>query len=442
MVVLARLAVLMSVLTSVAACSLARPVVERWAPSPLRYVLDNGVRLVIEARTGSDEAALQLWVAAGGRDESAPELGLAHYLEHSLFKGTASRPLGFVEREVEAAGGRMNAGTSFDYTYFHIVLPAGRVIAAIEALADISINAALDPVQLEREKRVVLEEMRLGQDNPNRLLMQKLYEAVFDGHPYGRPVIGTPEVVRALTREQLLAFYRQRYGPEAFTLVVVGGVDPHEVVAAATRVFRRLPRAHVGRLPAPVPPAVSTRTISITRPGSHGYLAVGWPAPRTDHADAPALDLLASVLGQGRAARLTQSLRERLGLVSAVTAGYAPLQAAGIVSIAVQAEPQNLARVEAEILREVQRLSEEGVTEAELERVLTTAEAQRELQFETAEGRATVLGHAETVWRIDEALAYLDRLRSVTREQIRAAARRYLDPAHYARVSLAPGGAR
>jgi hypothetical protein len=154
-----------------------------------------------------------------------------------LFKGTATRPPGYVERDVEGVGGRINAGTSWDYTFYHTVLPASRATAGIEMLADVAVNASLDATLLEAEKQVVLEEMRLNEDTPQRFLVRQLFLSSFEGHPYGRPVIGRPELVTALSRETLLGFYRRHYGPEAFALVVVGAVNPEQVlrVARATR---------------------------------------------------------------------------------------------------------------------------------------------------------------------------------------------------------------
>jgi len=435
------LALLVGVL--VGGCGAAHPVRPALPRVPFaRHVLPNGVRVIIEPRPASEVAAVQLWVRAGGRDESAGELGLAHYLEHMLFKGTTMRPAGFVGREVEGAGGRMNAGTSLDYTYYHLLLPAGRVSSAIEMLADIVANATLDEAELEREKRVVLEEMRQNEDAPTSFLMRKLYEAVLDGHPYGRPVIGTPEAIRGLAREQLLGFYRRHYVPESFTLVVVGSARPDEVLATAARTFGRLPRRGGDRLPAPVPAVAEARRLEIRRPGSHAYLALGWMAPRLDHADTPAVELLVSILGRGKSSRLGPALRDRLGLVNAISAGYAVFEAAGIVWVTAQLEPRHVADAERRILEEIQRLREQGVHDSERERAVTAAEARRALQAEAVEGRAHLLGYAETVWRVEEELAYLDRLRSVTGRQIRAAAERYLDPDRYARVVLLPGSPR
>jgi predicted Zn-dependent peptidase len=191
-----------------------------------------------------------------------------------------------------------------------------------------------------------------------------------------------------------------------------------------------------------LPPAASNewrpRHVELERPGSHAYIGLAWLAPKLDHADTPAVDLLATIMGQGRGPRLTRALRERLGLVNTIGTGYAALEGAGLVTLTAQLDPANLAQAEAEIWREIRRVRESGVTVAELERARTTEEARREFQTETAEGRAFALGHAVTVWRLEEEEAYLDRLRAVTPEQVRAVARRYLDLDQFARVVFRP----
>ena len=173
----ARIAVALVLTIVWGGCSVTRPVsrtVQR--PSgPSRYVLPNGVPVIVEEHRASDVVALQLWVQAGARDESARELGLAHYLEHMLFKGTPTRPAGFVEREIEGVGGRINAGTSWDYTFYHTILPARQVVPGIQMLVDVGVNASLEADLLEAEKQVVLEEMRLNDDNPRRFLVRELH---------------------------------------------------------------------------------------------------------------------------------------------------------------------------------------------------------------------------------------------------------------------------
>ncbi|PYN74023.1 MAG: hypothetical protein DMD96_31270 [Candidatus Rokuibacteriota bacterium] len=406
--------------------------------APVRHVLPNGVRVLVQEYRSSEVVAVQLWVRAGGRDEAASELGLAHYLEHMLFKGTTTRGKGFVDREVEGVGGRMNAGTSHDFTFYYAVLPASRADAAIEMLADISVNSSLDETELELEKKVVIEEMRLTEDTPQRHLSRQLYGMVFDSHAYGRPVLGTADIIQKLTRDTLLAFYRRHYVPESFTLVVVGPVSPAETLRAAERTFGRLPRSGFQRLPSSVPTGLTPKKLEVQRPGALAYLGVGWLGPKLNHADTPAVDLLVSILGQSRSSRLPQSLRERLALVNSVGSDYAALETGGVITVTAQLERENLARAEAEILTEVQRMREQGVTDAELRRAITRAEAEHEFRSETAEGRARQFGHAETVWRLEDELAYIDRLRSVTAEQVRLAARRYLDPERYGRLAFVP----
>jgi zinc protease len=218
----------------------------------------------------------------------------------------------------------------------------------------------------------------------------------------------------------------------------VGPVKTADVLAVAERTLGRLPRSGFQRLPLAPPGEVRPKRLDVERPGTQAYLGLAWLGPKLDHADTPAVDLLVSILGQSRSSRLTQSLRERLALVSSIEADYTALEAAGVISVVAQLTPANLPRVEAEVLAEIRRLRERGISPAELRRAVTAAEAGNAFSVETAEGRARTYGRAETVWRLEEELAYVDRLRSVTPEQIRAAARRYLDPERYGRLAFAP----
>ena len=424
------------------ACSVVTPIPPSSnLPPPTRHLLPNGVRVVVQEYPAGQAVALQLWVRAGARDENTQELGLAHYLEHMLFKGTSARPTGFIDRDVEGVGGRMNAGTSLDYTYYHMLLPAHRTQSGIETLADISVNASLEESALQSEKRVVLEEMRFGEDSPSRFLVRQLYTAAFPDHPYGRAVIGQPEIVRRLSRDRLLEFYRRYYVPAAFTLVVVGPVKRDEVLATANRTFGRLPSVGSPR-PAVAAPGMTSTHVELVRPLSHAYLAMAWRGPDVAHADMPAVDLLVSILGQTRGSRLAQSLRERLGLVNTVSSGYSALEGAGLISVNAQFEARNLTRVEAAMLQEIRRLRSDGVSDTELRRAVTLARARRAFQTETSEGRASTFGQAETIWTLEDEMAYIDRVQRVSADQIRAVARRYLDPAHYARVVFVPQGPR
>jgi len=409
--------------------------------SPSREVLPNGLRVIVQEHRASDVAALHLWVGVGGRDEGPAERGFSHLVEHMLFKGTEGLGPGFVSREIEAVGGRTNAGTSWDYTFYYLLLPAARAARGIEVLAEMALASTFDPDEIAREREVVFEEMRLGEDNPRSYLVRRLYELAFRGHPYGHPVLGDPGALRAAGREALLGYYRRHYVPSNMALVVVGAVEPEVVRAAARRAFGGVPGgAHVRPAPPPQPRLDGSQHLTILRAERQASLGLAWAAPPLGHPDMFAVDLAAHILGGSRSSRLHQALRERARLVSTIRAGYAGLQGGGLLTVTAQLEARDLVAAEAAILAEVRRLAEEGVSAPEHLRALTAAEAHHVFATETAEGRAYAYGHAETIWSLQAQLTYLDRLREVTRDDIRGAARRYL-LAQPARLALVPGQA-
>jgi zinc protease len=422
-------------------CGCATPPLSQQAhgpATPSREVLPNGVRLIIQEHRATDVVALHLWVGVGSRDEGPGERGFSHFAEHMLFKGTEQRDRGFVEQEVESIGGRTNAGTSYEYTFYYILVPARHAVRTLEVLADMAFNSKFDPEELAREREVVFEEVRLGEDNPRSSLFRRLYSLAFDGHPYGFPVLGDPRDLRAATQATLRGYYRRHYLAGNMTVVVVGAVDPGEIRAAALRSFGAAPAIKHERAPVPRQPSIrGVRVEVVERPERQGSLAFGWVAPPLGHADMYAVDLLAHVLGGSRTSRLNQALRERARIVSSVSAGYGALQQGGLLTVSAQFEPKHEASVESGVLAEIRRLQEEGVTEAELERARTASESQYVFSRETAEGLALAYGRAETIWNLDEERRYLQRLRAVTPGEVREVARRYLTDS-YARLLFVP----
>jgi zinc protease len=431
---LARVAVwggLAATLLAGCAAGTSRAGASREASTPSREVLANGMRLVVQERHASGVVALELWIGVGGRDEAPAERGYSHLVEHMLFKGTAARPRGFVDREVEAVGGRTNAGTSYDYTFYYLVLPVARAARGIEMLADMAFDAAFDPEELARERAVVFEEGRRGEDDPRVSLSRRLQELVFDGHPYGLPLLGDPAALRNATRASLRAYYARNYVPERMSLVVVGAVDPAEIRAAVDRSFGAVLRAGGERTSMAAPrPLDADRREEIARAERQAGLGLGWQAPEVGARDMFAVDLLAQILGGSRSSRLNQALRERAHLVASVTASYAALARAGVFMVAAQLEPSDLREVEAGVLDEVRRLQDDGVTAEEVALAATAVESRYLFSRETVEGLALALGRAETVWSLQADSDYLDRIRSVTPEQIRDAAQRYLGAPH------------
>jgi zinc protease len=411
------------------------------AGRPTRETLPNGVVLIAHEHRASEVVALQLWMRVGGRDETAEELGLSHYLEHMLFKGTPTRPPGSIDALIEGLGGASNAYTSYDYTHYDVVLPAEHLRRGVELLADIAVNASFVQAELDAERKVVFEEMRLTEDNPDRFMVRRLYELAYQPHPYGRPILGTPQLIGGLTRERLAAYYRKNYVPPHMTLVVVGAVRPADVRRVAAETFGRLSGAPAPRPATPAAPALAGgRRADVPRSEQQAHLGLAWRTAPTNEPDVYAVDLLTYILGDGPSSRLNQVLRERERLVFAIEAGYGAWEKAGLVSVTARLDPANLARAEKTVLDVVRAVRERGVTEAERERAIVTAEANYAFDIETAEGLAKTYGQAETTWTLDNELAYLSRLRQVTAAEIQAAARKYLGDDNYARVRFVPRG--
>ncbi|MEX2221588.1 MAG: pitrilysin family protein [Candidatus Rokuibacteriota bacterium] len=408
-------------------------------PPPARSVLRNGMRLIVQDHRASDIVAIYLFVGVGVRHEAPDQLGYAHFQEHMLFKGTDRFGPGYVDRTVEGVGGRSNAVTSFDYTSFYLVLPSDATTTGIELLADMAFRSAFVPDEIGREREVIFEEARIEQDNPRTAVVRQLYGLVFAGNPYGRPVLGTRETMQAATQERLRAFNRRYYVPENMTLVVAGPVDAAAVRVVVERVFGRMPATGYKPTPAPAPrPLNAGVRRTVERPEEQAHLALGWPAPRSDDRNGDAVDLLATILAGTESSRLAQRLRDQERLVSSVTMSYAALMGGGIVSLRAELEAKDLERVERVILEEIARMQESGPTEEERRLAVTKFEAQHAFDTETSEGLAYAYGLAETTWTLEAELRYVDRLRRVTREQIRDAARRYLSRTNYARLAFVP----
>ncbi len=409
-------------------------------PPPVREVLPNGMRLIVQEHRAASTVAIHLWTGVGGRDEAMGERGFSHFAEHMLFKGTETRPRGFVEAEVEAVGGRTNAGTSNDYTFYNLLLPAARALPGIALIADMVLNSVFDPTELGRERDVVFEEVRLNEDNPRASLGRQLYGLLYQGHPYGRPVLGDAADLRGATRETLRGYYARHYAPDNMTLVVVGPVDPAQVRAAALEAFGARPAAGYARRPVPPPaPLEGVRARSVERPERQTQLGFAWLAPPLGHADMAAVDVLNHILGGSRSSRLNQALRERARLVSSISGWYGALQGAGALGITAQLEGGDQAAVEQAIMAEIRRIQSAGVTPEELARAITASEAEREFSRETVEGLALAYGRAETTWNLEAERGYVDRVRAVTRAQVQEAARRYLTDS-YARLAFVPRG--
>jgi zinc protease len=407
--------------------------------APVSQVLPNGLRLIVQDHRAGNIVAIYLWIGVGVRYDKPDELGYSHFMEHMLFKGTDKWGPGYIDRAVEGVGGRSNAVTSFDYTTFYLILPADALAMGVQTLSDMAFRSAFVPEEIAREREVILEESRIEQDNPKSASIRQVYHMVFGSNPYGRPVLGTPATLNAATHDRLVAYYKHYYVPENMALVVVGPVEPAAVRAVVDRTFGRMPNTGLKPTPAPVPSAL-TETVkqAVERPEQQAVLAMGWDAPRSDDPSGDAVDLLATILAGTESSRLAKRLRDQEQLVSSISMNYAALMGGGIVTLRADLEAKDLEKTEGIILEEIARIQETGPTEEERQLAVTKFESQHAFDTETSEGLAYAYGIAEMTWTLDAELHYVERLRKITGEQIRDAARRYLSRTAYARLQFMP----
>ena len=406
---------------------------------PVRQVLPNGLRLIVQDHRAADVVAVYLYVGVGVRYERPDQLGYSHFQEHMLFKGTDKFGPGYIDRAVEGVGGRTNATTSFDYTDFYIVVPAEATETAMQLLADMAFRSKFDDAEVAREREVIFEEANIEADTPKSAIIRQLYGLVFADNPYGSPVLGTRPTMSAATGAILKAYNKQYYTPENMTVVVVGPVEVAKVRAMADKIFGVMPATGYKSPPPPAQkPLAGVERRTVERPEQQAQLALGWVAPRSDDSNGDAVDLLSTILAGTESSRLARRLRDQERLVQSVTMSYSAQMGGGIVSLRAELEAKDLERAEQVILEEIARMQESGPTDEERQLAVIKFESQHAFDTETSEGLANAYGLAETTWTLEAELGYVDRLRRITNEQIREAARRYLPRDRYARIAFTP----
>jgi zinc protease len=388
--------------------------------------LDNGLTLHVAAGHPAPVVAVQAWVGVGSADEAAGQAGVAHVVEHMLFKGSHRYGVGELTRAIERSGGEINAWTSFDHTVYHAVLGRDHVDEAVAAIGDTLLAPRVDRDELERERQVILEEIRQGSDDPARSVAQSLFAAAYVEHPYRRPVIGTPESVLRLGERELVEFFRSFYVADNVTLVVAGDVDPVHVRRSVERRFRSMPAGRQTRRLPHEPAQTAPRAVASHRDVSEAYLSVGFHVPQARHPDVAALDVAAILLGESESARLPRRLRDR---DEVVTGAYAHVHALRDPGLFVLSATTRAAQAAVGALVEQAMTLATDLDADELDKARIAAEAGLVRQLETAQGRARTIGWNATVAGDPQfAHVYLDRIRAVRRHDIAAVLRRYLRP--------------
>ncbi len=406
-----------------------------------RKVLDNGLVLLVKEIHTAPIISLRAYVRTGSATEE-PFIGsgVSHVVEHMLFKGTETRKVGEIEKEIRSYGGDFNAFTTTDLTAFSIIVDRSHFKEALSVLADALMHSSFEPEEFQREKEVVLKEVRMNRDDPSRRIHSLLWETAYQSHPYRHPVIGHESLLSRLTRDQVYQFYRTVYVPNNIVLVLAGDLDREEAVQEAEKIFQPFERT-LFQTPVslPEPPQRGRRfareeaDVELTR------LMLGYHTVSVSHEDLYPLDVLAILLGQGESSRLETVLRKGRQLVYAISASNQTPKDPGLFVISALLDEGKLSDAKAAIEEEILRFKDHPVSGTDLEKAKRQVLADFVFGRETTEGEAADLAENEIyVGNPLFSQTYVQEISKVTAESVQRVARRYLQTENQTEVLLVP----
>ncbi|MBE9008347.1 insulinase family protein [Fortiea sp. LEGE XX443] len=406
------------------------------------FRLDNGLTFIHQEISTTPVVVADVWVRAGAAREPEPWFGMAHFLEHMIFKGTATLAPGVFDHNIENRGGVSNAATSHDYAHYCVTTAAPYLEDTLPYLAELLVNAAIPDDEFWRERDVVLEEIRSCNDDPDWLGFQSLIKNIYHYHPYGRSVLGTEIELMQHSPDDMRCFHRAHYQPENMTVVVVGGIEQEKA--------RELVNCSFADFAEPVdcPQSIKVRQPSIN--GIHrqelclprleqARLLMAWTAPGVEQLRAAyGLDVLCVFLTEGRTSRLVRDLREEKQLVQAVSSNFSLQRESSLFTITAWLEPENLEVVESLICAHLHDLQTEGIGEPELARMRRLLCNEYAFSTETPNQLTGLYGYYNTVAQAEVAVTYPQQIQSFTTQELQQLAKQYLSPQNYAVTILKP----
>ncbi|MDP5017206.1 MAG: insulinase family protein [Dolichospermum sp.] len=412
--------------------------------APTLHHLPNGLTIIAE-QMPIDAVNLNLWVKTGSAMESDAINGMAHFLEHMIFKGTQKLISGEFERRIEERGAVTNAATSQDYTHYYTTTAPKDFAELAPLQIDVVCNPSIPDDAFERERLVVLEEIRRSEDNPRRRIYRHAMETAFDSLPYRRAVLGPEAVISQVKPQQMREFHAHWYQPQSITAVAVGNLPVEELVEIIAEEFSKNHQQTINKLTpiAAIPEPAFTEVVRrefVDETLQQARLMIMWRVPGLMELDETyALDVLAGILGHGRTSRLVQDLREERGLVSSVSVSNMSNLLQGIFSISAKCDVENLAVVEEVIVQHLRRLQTELVKESEIARVRQRVANRFIFGNETPSDRAGLYGYYQSlIGDLEPAFNYPQYIQAQEATDLMQAAKNYLSTDAYAVVVIKP----
>ncbi len=408
----------------------------------VKRVLPNGLTVILKEDHSNPVVAVNQWFRIGSAHEPDDSSGLAHFQEHMVFKGTEKYGVGEIANLIKAAGGNLNAATSYSYTMYYVVLPAPAFSLGLRVQADAMMNSTFAPEEFKKERLVVIDEARMYDDTPDAYTYYRTMELGFEKHNYRRPIAGYEKVVSAFSRDQLLDFYRAFYRPGNAVLVVVGDVDGKAAMAEIEDVYGNWSNGRIDLPESPVePPQRDFRFKSPRGTIDHAYLGLGFHVPSILDPDYPALEVLTTLLGSGKSSRLHRRVLEEKRLVTTVSASLLAEKWPGYLMVFASTPGEKWEKARDAVFAEIVRFADELVSDDELLKARRQVEKWMYAELETAEGQASNLGYYEVMGDYRLADQHRMAIHRVSAEQVMSVARRYLLLHNCSLVSYLPESA-
>lgn len=375
-----------------------------------RTVFPNGLKVITEAIPYVRSVSIGLWIDVGSRDESAAESGVSHFIEHMAFKGTKNRNPHEIASCLESVGGVLNAFTSREQTCIYAKILDRHLPLAVDVIADLAQNALLKSAEIEKEKRVILEEIKDVEDVPSDIVHDKFAEAIFGEHPLGRSILGSKATIRKMTRSSIRKHMNHFYRPDRMLIAASGNVD-HPALVESVAKFLNSPGS-AGVVPERRAPRFVPRRRTITRKISQAHVCMGVPAMTFDDPSRSASFLLNALLGGGMSSRLFQKLREDLGIVYNVFSYLDYFQDSSVFGISLATHKKNAKRAVEAVMQEIKRVATEPLSPDDLSRVKEQLKGHLMLGLESMSSRMNrIAKHEFLVGRyisLDETVAGID----------------------------------
>jgi predicted Zn-dependent peptidase len=402
-----------------------------------KSVLSNGTRVVTERMEHVRSVAVGVWVETGSRHEPESRGGMSHLIEHLVFKGTATRTAEEIARTMDSVGGQMDAFTTKEHTCFYVQVLDEHLPLAVDLLTDILLHPIFNADELEREKSVVLQEIKMVEDTPDDLIHDLFAAQLWEGHPLGRPILGTREAVTAYARETILSHFEEEYVPPRIMIAVAGNATHDRVVDLFGAPFDRFRRAAVAR--AGGPPVQRPGVNIVQKTLEQVHLVMGFPGLHHAAPERYALFLLNDVIGGSMSSRLFQEVRERQGLVYSIHSGVQAYADTGTLYIYAATDPPNFSKMLKSTLKELRDLKKHGITAEELRRAKDHLKGSLMLSLESTSSRMNRLAkhemHHGSFFTMDQMLAAVD---GVRHEEVQTLVGELLDEDRLALTTLGP----